>query len=86
MRQRNQEVYDKLKLTRQPSPKAPTRTTEEPLFLRLAVPKEPYVPETTYDLPEFRGFTLKTFNHIDKHKNPLLLQHYATTGLIPRAV
>ena len=63
-----------------------TQFTEEPLFQRLSKPKQSFVQESTYDLPDFRGFPVKNLTSIDKHKNPALVNHFMSSNLLPRSV
>ncbi|CAK91020.1 unnamed protein product (macronuclear) [Paramecium tetraurelia] len=79
-------IYAKLGLKKTYQSAPATQFTEEPLFQRLSKPKQSFIQQSTYDLPDFRGLPIKNLTYVDKYKNPILINHFMSSNLLPKSV
>ncbi|CAD8211889.1 unnamed protein product [Paramecium pentaurelia] len=83
---KNEQIYVKLGMKKTYQSAPITKFTEEPLFQRLSQPKQSFIQQSTYDLPDFRGLPIKNLTHVDKFKNPILINHFISSNLLPKSV
>ncbi|CAD8209352.1 unnamed protein product [Paramecium octaurelia] len=83
---KNQQIYTKLGLKKTYQSAPVTQVTEEPLFQRLSKPKQSFIQQSTYDLPDFRGLPIKNLSNVDKYKNPALINHFISSNILPKSV
>ncbi|CAD8114692.1 unnamed protein product [Paramecium primaurelia] len=83
---KNEQIQFKLGMKKTYQSAPITKFTEEPLFQRLSQPKQSFIQQSTYDLPDFRGLPIKNLTHVDKFKNPILINHFISSNLLPKSV
>ncbi|CAD8127380.1 unnamed protein product [Paramecium sonneborni] len=83
---KNEQMYAKIGLKKTYQSVPATQFTEEPLFQRLSQPKQSFIQQSTYDLSDFKGLPIKNLTFLDKYKNPILVNHFINSNLLPKSV